>query len=217
MLTKEELNSIKSTIESDQRFVDKINEAISYTGKESGHSHASPMEETIREILIDKLGAKKSTKDRSLADIYYKDNLINVKFGSPKINTKGKPKYGQPNMCAMNRIMKEFYTKSNIDSYYIIKVNLKMENYSIHVFDMLDYIDYLTWNSGTGQIMLKESEFYNGVDQFVPNFTDGDKKKKIKDLYDSGCEKHILLRIKQYINQSNNKERFVEELKNLLD
>ncbi len=216
MLSKEQLEQIKQTIESDTRFVTKINEAISYTGKESGHSHASPMEDMIRDILIDKLGAEKASKDRSLADIYLNGNLINVKFGSPKIQPNGRPKYGQPNMCAMRRIMKEFYYDSTIDSYYIIKVNLKSGQYTLHVFDMLDYIDYLTWNSGTGQIMLKENDFYNIIDSYIPNFTLEDKKSKIKDLYDLGCEKHILLRINQYISQSNNPEGFKEQLRKLL-
>lgn len=216
MLSKEKIQSIKQIIQSDDRFQSKINEAISYTGKESGHSHASPMEELVREILIEKLGAKKSSKDRSLADVYLENNLINVKFGSPKINKSGRPKYGQPNMCAMKRIMKNFYKDSTIDSYYIIKVNLNAGNYSIHVFDMLDYIDYLTWNSGTGQIMLKENDFYKDVDKFVPNFTLEEKKSKIKELYDFGCEKHILLRISQYLKDSTNSDRFKEELKKLI-
>ena len=174
------------------------------------------MEDLVREILIEKLGAKKSSKDRSLADVYLDDNLINVKFGSPKMQKSGKPKYGQPNMCAMKRIMKNFYKNSTIDSYYIIKVNLNAGKYSIHVFDMLDYIDYLTWNSGTGQIMLKENEFYKDVDSFVPNFTSEEKKRKIKELYDFGCEKHILLRISQYLEDSGNSERFKQELKKFI-
>jgi hypothetical protein len=216
MLTNDKIQSIKQLIQSDDRFQSKITEAISYTGKESGHSYASPMEDLVREILIEKLGAKKSSKDRSLADVYLDDNLINVKFGSPKMQKSGKPKYGQPNMCAMKRIMKNFYQDSTIDSYYIIKVNLNAGNYSIHVFDMLDYIDYLTWNSGTGQIMLKENEFYKDVDTFVPNFTLEEKKTKIKALYDFGCEKHILLRISQYLKDSGNSERFKEELKKFI-
>ncbi len=216
MLTNDKIQSIKQIIQSDDRFQSKITEAISYTGKESGHSYASPMEDLVREILIEKLGAKKSSKDRSLADVYLDDNLINVKFGSPKMQKSGKPKYGQPNMCAMKRIMKNFYKDSTIDSYYIIKVNLNAGNYSIHVFDMLDYIDYLTWNSGTGQIMLKENEFYKDVDTFVPNFTLEEKKTKIKGLYDFGCEKHILLRISQYLKDSGNSERFKEELKKFI-
>ena len=216
MITTEKIQLIKQIIQSDDRFQSKINEAISYTGKESGHSYASPMEDLVREILIEKLGAKKSSKDRSLADVYLDDNLINVKFGSPKMQKSGKPKYGQPNMCAMKRIMKNFYKNSTIDSYYIIKVNLNAGKYSIHVFDMLDYIDYLTWNSGTGQIMLKENEFYKDVDLFVPNFTSEEKKRKIKDLYDFGCEKHILLRISQYLEDSGNSERFKQELKKFI-
>jgi hypothetical protein len=221
MLTKDELNLIKKTIESDSRFIDKINDAISYTGKETGHSNASPMEDVVRDILIDKLGAKESDKDRSLADIYLNGNYINVKFGSPKIAKKtNKPKYGQPNMCSMNRIMSEFYSQSTIDSYYIIKVNINnhTNTYSLNIFDMFDYIDYLTWNSGTGQIMIKESEFYKDVDTYEPQDTMGIKKSKIKSLYDDGMEKHILLRVEQYLKNSDTDiDNFKKKLLGLIE
>ena len=179
MISKEKINLIKTIIESDHRFINRINESIVYTGKEKGHSNASPMEDVIREILIDKLGGDETDRDRSLADVMLDGNLINVKFGSPKKNKDGF-KYGQPNMCAMNRIIDLFYEKGKIDSYYIIKVNLNSnENrYSLHVFDMLDYIDFLTWNSGTGQIMLKESEFYKSIDIFNPQYSILEKKEK---------------------------------------
>lgn len=215
MLSRQELSEIKTTIESDPRFAQRIAEAVSYTGKESGHSNASPMEDTIREILVEKLGAKAGSKKRSLADVVLRENLINVKFGSPDVSS-GKPSYGQPNMCSMNRIMKNFYNKSEIDSYYIVKVNMHAGDYSVHVFDMLDYIDYLTWNSGTGQIMLKESEFYSIADTFEPSFTIEEKKQKIKALYDFGSKKHILLRVAQYMENATDKEEFVNELSSLL-
>ena len=217
MISKEKISLIKSTIESDDRFINRINESITYIGKEKGHSNASPMEDVIREILIEKLGGDETNKDRSLADVMLDGNLINVKFGSPKKGKNGTFKYGQPNMCAMRRIMKEFYYDSTIDSYYIIKVNLKNGEYTLHVFDMLDYIDYLTWNSGTGQIMLKENDFYNIINTYVPSLNIEEKKTKIKDLYDFGCEKHILLRINQYMSQSNNSERFKTQLRKLLE
>lgn len=219
MISKEKISLIKSTIESDDRFINRINESITYIGKEKGHSNASPMEDVIREILIEKLGGDETNKDRSLADVMLDGNLINVKFGSPKKGKNGTFKYGQPNMCAMNRIVDLFYKKNKIDSYYIIKVNLNSSDdstYSLHVFDMLDYVDFLTWNSGTGQIMLKESDFYRNVKTFIPKYTIEDKKLKIKELYDDGMEKHILLRIKQYLNKSENPLKFKEQLSKLI-
>jgi hypothetical protein len=219
MLSKEKIEQIKLSIETDERFLGRINESFSYSGKETGHSNASPMEDVVRDILIDKLGAKESDKDRSLADIYLDDNYINVKFGSPKIAKKTKkPKYGQPNMCSMNRIMDEFYSQSTIDSYYIIKVNINnhTNTYSLNIFDMFDYIDYLTWNSGTGQIMIKESDFYKDVDTYEPKDTLDIKKLKIKNLYDDGMEKHILLRVEQYLKNTDNSENFKKKLLEIL-
>jgi len=219
MLSKEIIEQVKKTIETDERFLNRINESFSFSGKEKGHSNASPMEDVVRNILIDKLGAKESDKDRSLADIYLDGNYINVKFGSPKISKKtNKPKYGQPNMCAMNRIMDEFYSQSIIDSYYIIKVNINnhTNTYSLNIFDMFDYIDYLTWNSGPGQIMIKEADFYKDVNTYEPKDTLDIKKSKIKSLYDSGMEKHILLRIEQYLKNSDNAESFKKKVLSML-
>ena len=215
MLSSEKIKLIKSFIQNDARFINRINESLTYSGKERGHSNASPMEDVIREIIIEKMAGNDTKKDRALADVILDGNLINVKFGSPKKNKSGNYKYGQPNMCAMNRIIDLFYKKDKIDSYYIIKVNLSSHGssqYSLHVFDMLDYIDYLVWNSGTGQIMLKESEFYRDVDNFIPNFTIEEKKKKIKALYDEGMEKHILLRVQQYLNKTDKAIEFKEKL-----
>jgi len=121
-------------------------------------------------------------------------------------------------MCAMNRIMDEFYSQSIIGCYYIIKVNINMlmNTYSLIVFDMLDYIDYLTYNSGPGQIMIKEADFYKDVTTYEPKDTLEIKKSKIKSLYDSGMEKHILLRIKQYLKNSDNPESFKKEILSML-
>jgi hypothetical protein len=65
--------------------------------------------------------------------------------------------------------------------------------------------------------MLKENDFYNIINTYVPSLNIEEKKTKIKDLYDFGCEKHILLRINQYMSQSNNSERFKTQLRKLLE
>ena len=81
---------------------------------------------------------------------------------------------------------------------------------------MFDYIDYLTWNSGTGQIMIKESDFYKDVDTYEPKDTLDIKKLKIKSLYDDGMEKHILLRVEQYLKNTDNAENFKKKLLEIL-
>jgi hypothetical protein len=217
MISKEKIQLIRETIENDTRFINRINESISYVGKEKGHSNASPMEDVIREILIDKLSATQTNQDRSLADVIIDGHLVNVKFGSPKKSKNGKFSYGQPNMCAMQRIMKLFYHSDKIDSYYIIKVNLSSStggSYSLHIFDMMDHIDFLCWNAGTGQIMLKETDFYRNT-KSVEQISLQQKREKIKKLYDEGMEKHILLRIEQYMKNSHNVEKFKEKLSSI--
>jgi hypothetical protein len=189
MLNTEKIKEIEEALKRDQVFLKCINEAISFSGKESGHSNASPIEDVITNVLIESCGAIKSEKSRELGDCYIDSNYINIKFGAEK--------FGQPNMCSMNRILTAFVEDSIIDSYYIIKVKLDSAGgYSVKVFDMLDYIDVLIWNSGTGQIMIKELDFYK-LEGERQQLSVTEKKIKIIDLYKKGMVEHIELRKKQ--------------------
>lgn len=50
-----------------------------------------------------------------------------------------------------------------IDSYYLLMVKLEIQQpitCLIHFIDMLDYLDYVTFDSGPGQIMLKSRLFF---------------------------------------------------------
>ena len=100
MLTSTQLTNIHDTIINDPRFQAKMNQVMSFSGKEKGHSNASPVEDTIAEILVNKLNAIKSKKTRSLDDITIDSHLFNIKFGDEEM--------GNPNMCSMNRIVKSF-------------------------------------------------------------------------------------------------------------
>jgi hypothetical protein len=189
MLTKDEKNQIESLLLNEPSFLKSMNDVFLFEGKEKGHSNASPIEDVISDILVSNLNAKKAVGSRELGDVYINDNFINIKFGDEG--------FGQPNMCSMNRIMKKFVESNEIDSYNIIKVKMTNDAYSIKVFDMFDYIDYITWNSGTGQIMLKEAEFYRNIDLEIESISIEEKKKKIAELYIKGQNEHINLRIKQ--------------------
>ena len=190
MLNTEKIKEIEEVLKCDQVFLKCINEAISFSGKESGHSNASPIEDVITNALIENCGAIKSEKSRELGDCYIDSNYINIKFGAEK--------FGQPNMCSMNRILAAFVEESIIDSYYIIKVKLDSAGgYSVRVFDMLDYIDVLIWNAGTGQIMIKELDFYK-LEGEREQLSVSEKKRKIIDLWNKGMVEHIELRKKQH-------------------
>ena len=51
-----------------------------------------------------------------------------------------------------------------IDSYYLLFVKIATVNSKfaseVHFVDMLDYLDYVTFDSGPGQIMLRSKDFF---------------------------------------------------------
>jgi hypothetical protein len=79
----------------------------------------------------------------------------------------------------------------HIDSYYLIimKIEHNGTEYIPHVYlvDMLDFLDYTVFNSGPGQMMLKEAHFYPAVDSLyaagkyypVPRLTLSEKVDKL--------------------------------------
>lgn len=202
MLTNQTISQIKQTILSDPRFIEKMSQAQISTSKEVGHDMYQGIENLVCQILIESMGAISPTKDRDLADVILENNLLNIKFGVPKMKKSGKAKYGQPNMCSMKKIIKAFFSTSKIDSYYIIKISVLPTSYSVHVFDMFDYHDYLTYNGGPGQIMIQEEKFYKDVDTFVPQSTIEEKKTKLNSIYENGLAKHIVRKIEQLIKHN---------------
>lgn len=211
MIDLEKQLEIENVIRNDKRFIDLTNEMLDYTGKEAGHTFASKFEDTIVDILVDKYencdiprNPKTGKKlARALGDLVLDNNLINIKSGDEKM--------GQPNMCSMNRIMKEFVLESNIDSYSIIKFKVIDGKPSLTVFDMFDVIDILNWDAGTGQIMLSEKKFYDVYDENAEKLSLTEKKRKIYELYDKGIEANIQLRIKQRMDMAT---KVNESLKN---
>jgi len=172
--------------------------------KEAGHSMASQVEQKVVDILnrngfaitkdVDKKGKQ---KERSYFDFNIKFNQhnvgINVKFNASQ-------KFGQPNICSMNRTLDYFKKEQNFNSYYILKIrhDKVTKQISVCLADIFDYTHCLTFNSGTGQLMLQEKEFYQAYNnKQVKNLSHYEKIKFFYDLYDSENEKHIKLRIKQ--------------------
>lgn len=153
------------------------------TVKEPGHSYG----ESIEELLVNKLVEKDSKflapikkkgkgsgkQTRKMEDLLYAKELINIKLGYEKGG-------GQPNMVAFNRLVKGYHS-NEIDSYYILiidvsgktKDNLVTTEY---IFNLFDYLDYVNYNYGTGQIMLKEKQFFADYD---PNKCFNNSKKDI--------------------------------------
>lgn len=136
------------------------------SGKESGHTMSGIIEKKCADVLKEK-GYKIEFERNKRGEILkraHSDFLLQLDGDSKwyKINVKfGSEKPGQPNVCSMNRIL-DGLKEGLINSYYILKVKYDKEKNTTKVYfvDILDYIDCITYDAGTGQIMLKEKKFY---------------------------------------------------------
>jgi hypothetical protein len=157
--------------------------------KEVGHSFHGPFEAK----LVDKFMAADSNfteaeETRSIEDIKYKGNYINIKFGFDK--------KGNPNICSMHRLF-HYFESGKIDSYYILSIDAKGPEY--HLFNVFDYLDYTNFNYGTGQLMLKDLKFkevYTFNDE-SRRLTKSETILKMGDMFKEAYDRHILLKTKQ--------------------
>jgi hypothetical protein len=137
------------------------------SGKEVGHRIADYVEEQTAELLDIKLrtgyqhsGTGKRV-DRGMGDVWVHSmgmfNPVNVKSGEIGKN-------GQPNMVSLKKLLAALLERQ-IDSYYILVVKFDASNGKAHVYfvDLLDYLDFTHFDSGPGQLMLREKRFYEAV------------------------------------------------------
>ena len=154
MITSENQTYILKLV---KRLLPTILEEVGFdpTVKEVGHSYGEKVEETLVEKLceLDPAFTAPDTK-RAMQDVSFNDDLINIKFGFDK--------KGQPNMVAFNRLSERFL-KGEIDSYYIISIDGK--DNKVTFFDLYQHLPYTNYNVGTGQVMLKERQFFETFDQ----------------------------------------------------
>lgn len=169
-------------------------------GKEVGHTISSHIDVSTSEHLISKnypikYEVNPKTQDkttRSFGDIWIEEsghmNRINIKTGI-LIEDGG----SNPNMTSMNRLKNSFLSGS-ISAYYlaIIKFTVledKEIKPVVYFIDALNFVDYLNYNTGTGQIMLKEKELYKILETNPGlTLTREAKIEKLKALYMKGVE-----------------------------
>lgn len=139
------------------------------SGKEIGHRIADYVDERTTKLIMDNFPTARQysrngkIRDRSMGDIWVSSNgiynPINVKAGEAG-------KKGQPNMVSLKRLLRALLLHQ-IDSYYllIVKMVIMKANISpvVYLVDILDQLDYTTYNAGPGQIMLKERQFYQAM------------------------------------------------------
>lgn len=143
-------------------------------GKEIGHRIADKVDDQTTSIIAKNFDTKTQLKKngtsmpRSMGDIWVRAsnnqiyNPLNVKAGETD-------KHGQPNMVSLKKLLRTLLLRQ-IDSYYLLIVKMRLNDpvtVSVYLEDLLDYLDYVAFDSGPGQIMLKERQFYEAVDNGV--------------------------------------------------
>lgn len=158
------------------------------SGKEIGHRIADLVDERTTELLSKNFTTRRQyatngkIMPRSMGDIWIHSsglyNPLNVKAGEAGKN-------GQPNMVSLKKLLRGLLLHQ-IDSYYLLIVKMILKGdvrASVYLVDMLDYLDYVTFDSGPGQIMLKERQFYERMED-KPEPAPLTLDKKIERLFD---------------------------------
>ena len=140
------------------------------SGKEPGHRMADYVDDQTTALLkVSPLitryegNSNGNIKKRSMGDVWVQSdgifNPVNVKSGLLEMN-------GRPNVVSMQKLLEYIFNRW-IDSYYllIIKFNQGDEiTYKTYLIDLLDWVDFITYDAGPGQIMLHEHDFYEAHD-----------------------------------------------------
>lgn len=138
-------------------------------GKEPGHHIADFVDDRTCALLKVHLDTRYEGDrrggplKRSMGDIWVHSggifNPVNVKSG-----LQGRK--GQPNVVSMRKLLNYLF-QHWIDSYYLLMVKFSVAaeiSHRAYLFDLLDWLDFVAYDAGPGQIMLREQEFYDAFD-----------------------------------------------------
>jgi hypothetical protein len=134
-------------------------------GKEVGHRIADLVDEKSCAVLTAQFltkhehHARGTKRARSMGDVWLQDegiyHPINVKTGL--VGSEG-----QPNLVSLKKVLTAVIARW-IDSYYLLLVKIQVGTKivpTVYLIDMLDYLNYVTFDSGPGQMMLKAKHFF---------------------------------------------------------
>ena len=169
-------------------------------GKEIGHHIADYVDDrTTAKLKTEscinakhETNVKGETIVRSMGDIWIKSNGI---YNPVNIKT-GICSSGQPNIVSLTKLLDRLL-RHQIDSYdlLIIKFTLtdKQADFNVYFVDLLDYLDFITFDMGPGQVMLRENDFYNACDSNYepPVLTLSQKIGKCMDIMEQGYQSLI--------------------------
>lgn len=184
------------------------------SGKEPGHRMADYVDDQTTSLLkVSSLitryeaSANGRIKKRSMGDVWVQSNGIlnpvNVKSGLLRTN-------GQPNVVSMQKLLNYIFNRW-IDSYYLLVIKFHQNNEITHksyLIDLLDWVDFITYDAGPGQIMLHERDFYEAFDsgQIPRERTIVEKTEFLFQLFE-----------RQLISLFTNRKERLERQKDMLD
>ena len=171
------------------------------TIKEVGHAYHAQYEAQLSKKLrsLDS-NFTKPLEDRNMADVLYKGNYINIKFGYKK--------KGQPNIVSGNKLFDYLFgcggksKKEKIDSYYILSIDADGPEYKF--INIYDYIDgYTSYNAGPGQYMLNELRLKADYifNQVFPEIDEEEMLNKIKDAMLEAAIETAIKRVKKVVDK----------------
>lgn len=137
-------------------------------GKERGHRMADFVDERTRALLqahfVTRFQSGKggAARARSMGDVWLKSggifNPINVKTGVSGAN-------GQPNLVSLKKLLRALLGDL-IDSYYLLFVKFELAKIvrpKVFLVDLLDHLEFATYDDGPGQMMLLEEKFFGAM------------------------------------------------------
>lgn len=151
----------KTVLQSNDAFINILD------GKEGGHSIASYVDETTIKFIKEEfpnLLIAKERKKRSMGDFWLKNGNCFIPFN---IKTGNTDRGGSPNIVSLDKIY-DFICKHVINKYFLIIVLFqKNKNWKLRILkiiNILDYPEYLSYDYGPGQIMLKKDKFIKDIE-----------------------------------------------------
>ena len=135
-------------------------------GKEIGHKLADMVDEkttallTLNHITVSQCNSRGDKRSRSMGDVWLLENGI---YHAVNVKTGVVGREGQPNLVSMKKLLTAIFHRQ-IDSYYLLMVKVEIRPGRliprVYFCDLLDWLDYATFDSGPGQIMLKAGSFF---------------------------------------------------------
>ena len=162
-------------------------------GKEIGHKLADLVDEkttallTVKHLTKYQRDADGEKRSRSMGDLWLEHQGI---YHPVNVKTGIVGREGQPNLVSLKKVLAAIIA-CHIDSYYLLIIKMDISaapiSPSVYLVDMLDCLEYVIFDSGPGQMMLKAKKFFQEYDSASGKTLDIKAKvSRLMELYEDG-------------------------------